>query len=490
MSGNAVLNLGRAAQGMVKSDTAQPEQVIMFTPPSQEVMEKLGKDSVGHWESVPGTKWIGGCIPLKVDYKMNVYAPTGDEDVYLHESEADVTCCFCNKMHQTTTGRSGGLSNEEIGQDEESLLQLSGRMVDHTRDDAGSHLFTYQVDGVDHAGLFASRQDKFRFSNTGDATMTSTTTQPYAFKLECKKVSRVPKPLSDRFLRKKEQQAKDLQNSVQMMSDADIDAAVRFCDDVLSAPSLVLLPPTLEKGPLTFGNIFWKHRTVTYPVARIETPDTPALIIKIEIPSKGVWDASIVTASGACVARSSVKAPTKFYKPPSQSALVEWGCKRFGVVGAGASSTFESKQRCGTVPGQAIFAKGPTQDVVFFEDFNSKRNDWKVAGCKSIAFGCFYLGIPCAIYYALQADGEPYEALFKTFGGTKIGGFKIEKHRECCVSTDDSLPKTEAVVHFGSMTAEQRRLALVVIMHGAALAAHPKEKGGGGDGSGGGGGGG
>ena len=85
MSGNAVLNLGRAAQGMVKSYTAQPEQVIMFTPPSQEVMDKLGKDFVGHWESVPGTKWIGGCIPLKVDYKRNVYAPTGDEDVYLFE---------------------------------------------------------------------------------------------------------------------------------------------------------------------------------------------------------------------------------------------------------------------------------------------------------------------------------------------------------------------------------------------------------------------
>jgi len=435
---------------------------------------------------VPGTKWIG-CIPLKIDYKRNVYAPTGDEDVYLFESEADVTCCFCNKMHQTTTGRlSGGSSFEEIGQDEESLLQLSSRMVDHTRDDAGSHLVTHHVDGVDHDGLLASRQDTYRFSNTGDATWTSTTTQPHAFKLEFKKVSRVPKPLSDRFLRKKEQQAEDLQNSVQMMSDADIDAAVRFCDDVLSAPSLMLL----EKGPLNFGSLCWKHRTVTYPVARIETPDTPALIVKIEIPSKGVWDASIVTASGACVAQSSMKAPTKFCKPPSQSALVEWGCKRFGVVGLGVSSQFESEQRCGTVPGQAIFAKGPTQDVVFFEDLNSKRNDWKVAGCKSLAFGCFYLGIPCAIYYGLQAEGEPYEALFKTFGGTEIGGFKIEKHRECCVSPDNSLPKTEAVVHFGSMTAEQRRLALVAIMHGAALAAHPKEKGGGGGGDSGGGGGG
>ena len=165
-------------------------------------------------------------------------------------------------------------------------------MVDHTRDDAGSHLVTYQVDGVDHDGLLASRQDKFRISNTGDATMTFTYTEPHAFKLECKKVSRVPKPLSDRFLRKKELQAENpitLQSPVQAMSDADIDAAVRFCDDVLSAPSLMLLPPTLEKGPLNFGSLCWKHRTVTYPVARIETPDTPALIIKIEIPSKGVW---------------------------------------------------------------------------------------------------------------------------------------------------------------------------------------------------------
>ena len=462
---------------VTQSNTAQPEQVMMFTPPSKEVMDKLGKDLVGHWESVPGTKWIGGCIPLKVDYKMNVYAPTGDEDVYLNESEADATCCFCIKMHRTTTGRSssGGLSFEEIGQDEESLHQLSSRTVDHMRDDAGSNLVTCQVDGTDHDGLRVSRQDTFRFSNTGDATITSTATKPYAVKWELKKVSRVPKPLSDRFLQKKEQRAKVLQNSVQIVSDADIDAAVRFCDDVLSAPTLMLLPPTLEKR----GSVFWKqkHRTVTYPVARIETPDAPALVVKIEIPSRGVWDASVLTASGACVARWSQKA--KWYKPPSRScALFEWGCKRFGVVGME-----ENQHRCGvSAPGQAIYAKGPTQDVVFAEDLYSKRNDWKAFGGKFMAF--YILGLPCMAYAHQKADGEPYEALFKTFRGTEIGGFKIEKHRQCCVSGDDSLPKTEAVVHFGNMTAEQRRLALVAIMQGAALAAHPQEGGGGGGGGG------
>ena len=169
------------------------------TPPPKEVMDK----HVGHWESVPGTNWIG-CIPLKVDAKTNIYAPTGDDDVYLDETEVDVTCCFCNKMHQCSTARSsGGLTREEIGL-EESKLRLSQQLVDYTRDNVGSHLVTYQVNGVDYEGQQASRQDTFRFSNFGDATMTSETTKPHAYKLDFKKVSRFPKPLSDRFLRKKE----------------------------------------------------------------------------------------------------------------------------------------------------------------------------------------------------------------------------------------------------------------------------------------------
>jgi hypothetical protein len=70
----------------------------------------------------------------------------------------------------------------------------------------GAQLVTYQANGVDYEGNQASRQDTFRFSNFGDATMTSVTTKPRAYKLEFKKVSRFPKPLSDRFLRKKELQ--------------------------------------------------------------------------------------------------------------------------------------------------------------------------------------------------------------------------------------------------------------------------------------------
>jgi hypothetical protein len=42
-----------------------PYEYKTVTPPPKEVMDKLGKDFVGHWETVPGTKWIG-CIPLKV----------------------------------------------------------------------------------------------------------------------------------------------------------------------------------------------------------------------------------------------------------------------------------------------------------------------------------------------------------------------------------------------------------------------------------------
>ena len=99
------------------------------------------------------------------------------------------------------------------------------------------------------------------------------------------------------------------------MSDADIDAAVRFCDDVLSEPGA---PATLEKGS-----------------DEGETPDTPALIMKIEIPSKGVWDAS---DRGRCARSSMLR---KVLQPPPAAAS-------HGVVGVGAQSQFES-DRCGTV---------------------------------------------------------------------------------------------------------------------------------------------
>ena len=129
--------------------------------------------------------------------------------MYLSESEADVTCCFCNKMHQCSTGRSsGGLSHQEIGLEEESRLRLSSRMVDYTRDDAGSHLVTYQVDGVDYDGSQASRQDTVRFSNTGDATMTSKTTQPHALSWSSRKCRGFPSPSRTVFYGRRSDQQK------------------------------------------------------------------------------------------------------------------------------------------------------------------------------------------------------------------------------------------------------------------------------------------
>ena len=186
------------AQGM----TASKDEVEEALPP-KEVMDKLWRDFVGHWKTVPRTNWIW-CIPFKVDVKLNIYAPTGDSDVYLDETELDVTCYFCNEMHQCSTARtSGGLHREEIGL-AESRLRLSDRMVDYTRDNVGSQLVTYQVNGVDYEGIQTSRQNTFRFSNFGDATMTSVTTTGRVCKLDFKRVSRIPKPLSDQFLLKKE----------------------------------------------------------------------------------------------------------------------------------------------------------------------------------------------------------------------------------------------------------------------------------------------
>jgi hypothetical protein len=284
------------------------------------------------------------------------------------------------------------------------------------------------------------------------------------------------------------------ENPVQAMSDPDIDAAVRFCDDVLSAPTLMLLPPTVEFGKSTW---FWKHRTVTYPVARIETASSPALFVKIEMPKMGAWDASVVTASGACVARWSQKAPASGFLAVNidTNAPLEWGGTHFGEVGSEAIHPFGSCGHGGYRYGKdpkmeltqvgAIFAKGPSGDVVFAENEYSKRNDLKVLACKIGCYtwwSCCCVSLPCWLPVCLQVEGEPYEALFKTSGGTEIGSYKLEKFPIRCGPSYERglLPDTEAVVHFGSMTAEQRRLALVTIMHGAAIAAHPPQGGGGG----------
>jgi len=279
------------------------------------------------------------------------------------------------------------------------------------------------------------------------------------------------------------------------MSDADIDAAVRFCDDVLSAPTLILLPPMVELKSTSFFN-FWEHRTVTYPVARIETASSPELFVKIEIPERQTWDASVVTASGACVARWSRKAPAFGHKIEETNAPLEWGGTHFGEVGVeymhpcgicGYKNRYAKPPGMELNPGvNAIFAKGPYGDVVFAENEYSKRNDLRVREakfCFNTCCGCFCVGLPCLwLFSCAQADSEPYEALFKTSGGTEIGSYKMENFQNCCGPSYERgiLPYTEGVVHFGSMTAEQRRLALVTIGYSAAMAAHPPGGGGGG----------
>ena len=216
------------------------------------------------------------------------------------------------------------------------------------------------------------------------------------------------------------------ENPVQAMSDPDIDAAVRFCDDVLSAPTLMLLPPTVEFGKSTW---FWKHRTVTYPVARIETASSPALFVKIEIPKSGAWDASVVTTSGACVARWSQKAHAGL----GTGAPLELGGTHFGEVALEPVHPCGNNDTCCAHPApQAIFAKGPTLDVMFAEDQLSKRNDLKIRAVAIMCFTCFWVGLSCWLSACLQADDEPYEALFKTSGGTEIGSYKVEKFQTYC----------------------------------------------------------
>ena len=90
------------------------------------------------------------------------------------------------------------------------------------------------------------------------------------------------------------------------MSDADIDAAVRFCDDVLSAQTLMLLPPTLENGKSGFTFFHLEAQNRHLPGRTDRDPGRTGAGCEIEIPSRGVWDASVLTAHPARASRKMV----------------------------------------------------------------------------------------------------------------------------------------------------------------------------------------
>ena len=247
-----------------------------------------------------------------------------------------------------------------------------------------------------------------------------------------------------------------------------VDAAVRFCDDALSAsPTVEFLKP-VESNVKIIHN-FWS-KTFTIPI--VNPAGEKVLSVVLEIPEACVWHGSIVTAEGVCVARVSQKFRPVMHRgrwidaPP---VPIEWGGAHFGEVNHDFNRDLCF---CNPISAKPIaHAQGPVDRIDTAEDLNSKRNDlWGLP--------CFVI-IPCLLCVVIyKVVRYPLEFDIKDSAGEKVGGFETRG-----IAVGDSF-RSPGVLHFERMTSEQRRLALVVGMYKMAqhLCCHPSEGGGGGGG--------
>ena len=246
-----------------------------------------------------------------------------------------------------------------------------------------------------------------------------------------------------------------------------VDAAVRFCDDALSAsPTVEFLKP-VESNVKIIHN-FWS-KTFTIPI--VNPAGEKVLSVVLEIPEACVWHGSIVTAEGVCVARVSQKfRPVAHWgrwidAPP---VPIEWGGAHFGEVNHDFNRDLCF---CNPISAKPIaHAQGPVDRIDTAEDLNSKRNDlWGLP--------CFVI-IPCLLCVVIyKVVRYPLEFDIKDSAGEKVGGFETRG-----IAVGDSF-RSPGVLHFERMTSEQRRLALVVGMYSTAQRlCHPQEGGGGGGG--------
>ena len=105
--------------------------------------------------------------------------------------------------------------------------------------------------------------------------------------------------------------------------DADptvVDAAVRFCDDVLASPYVTLGSSPVEP-PLPDPTPY----TVTLPIT--DSFGEKALSMIIEVPELYQWHGSIVTAEGVSVARMSNKSRPRRCIPFPKKGTHHAGCK-------------------------------------------------------------------------------------------------------------------------------------------------------------------
>ena len=277
--------------------------------------------------------------------------------------------------------------------------------------------------------------------------------------------------------------------------DADptvVDAAVRFCDDVLASPYV-----TLGSSPVDPNSR--KPFTVTLPIT--DSSGEKALSMIIEVPELYQWHGSIVTAEGVSVARMSNKSrPRRCIVGLSHSRLARrilcipkkgthTGCKEVftapvsvewdqsGKIFAEVNEESEDCDCC--VPGSGIkprvFANGP-RDRIYLSVAESQPTRIKLANAACLLFplGIF---VPWVVVGCIQAcGGYREEHAFRDGHEEKVIGKRVSSN--FCFPMEPGAQDTS--LHLEGMTSEQRRLALVAVMYEAGdHYSRPQPKGGG-----------
>ena len=254
-----------------------------------------------------------------------------------------------------------------------------------------------------------------------------------------------------------------------------IDAAVRFCDDVLASPTIELLCPF--ESNVKWGEFFvmWRSRTVTIPIAN--PAGAKVLSIVIHVPEYEVFHGSIVTAEGVCVARIHAQLSKRIFKPHTYELMeqmpvpIEWDNAPFGEVHV---QTKDVNCCDANLRFPDVLAQGPVDRIIV--DM-AERHPTRAKIFKAATYCCCLPGVGiipgflCFIYGGCCYPGEFH---IKDSSGEKVGGFER--------APGSMELQSPGVLHFEGMTSEQRRLALaaVMVMEGGRAAQRPSGGGGGG----------
>ena len=263
--------------------------------------------------------------------------------------------------------------------------------------------------------------------------------------------------------------------------DADptvVDAAVRFCDDVLASPHVTLksTSPHQYAPPIGPPSSEWgfKPYTVTLPIT--DSSGEKALSMIIEVPELYQWHGSIVTAEGVSVARMSNKSRKRRCIPFPKKGTHHSGCRELftapvpvewdqsGKIFAEVNEESEDCDCCVLNSGKQprVFANGP-RDRIYLSVAESHPMRLKLHNAACWLFPLCFVVPHLVMLCSFCCLSLKEEHAFRDGHEEKVIGKRVSSNS--CLPMMPGQQNTS--LHIEDMTSEQRRLALVAVMYEA-----------------------